>query len=45
MKMVRILKKETERFDALDEDAEKLMDGDEMTAEEAGFLMGWEEAS
>ena len=44
MKMVRILKKEHEHFDVLDENSEELMDEDKITPEEAGFLMGWDEA-
>ena len=44
MKVVRILKRESEDFKLLDETAEELVDGDGMTPEEAGFLMGWEES-
>lgn len=44
MKMVRILRRETEHFDVLDETAEDLVDEDGISSEEAGFLAGWEEA-
>jgi len=44
MKMVRILRREAEHFDVLDETAEDLVDEDGISAEEAGFLAGWEEA-
>ncbi|MEM4336881.1 MAG: hypothetical protein QXG86_02655 [Candidatus Woesearchaeota archaeon] len=44
MKVVRILKKEAEKFNVLDEDTEELLEEDKITPEEAGFLAGWEEA-
>ena len=44
MKMVRILKRDAEDFGVLDETTEDLMDEDGISPEEAGFLMGWDDA-
>lgn len=45
MKVVRILRRSEADFDILDEATEELMEEDGITPEEAGFLMGWEDAA